>query len=550
MKSNKYILNRMFEGVVVTLLPCVTLLILGPLEIYKTNINEIDFGVGDFLLELLMATVVLCIFEALVMLIPYVSDISLVLLFAGGIGSYIQMIFLNGYLGKADGRQVIWRDNTKVVVVNGIIWCAILIISIVVAFYKRRIYRKIYVCVSAFLVAVQLFAIVSILLSTGITRLPDRMSAIDTKNINKLGDEENIIIFVLDGFSNWDFENLLQAEPQTETVFKDFVYYDNECSIYGATFPSLLHMITGTDPTFEGSCREWKENAWYSDSCEAFYKKMHDSGYTCELYTANEISILGDISNVANVMDNITETEASLDKYQLFRAMIMLSFYRGAPYWYKDVFEVYSDPFSYCVVLNETESKHQNYDFYKFFSEEGLNLVNGKTYKIIHLYGVHPPYHSNAKCEYVESTTREEVRLGLAYLLEDYFEQMKKIGIYDNSTIIVTADHGAQYILTDEFKNQPTFLLKVKNEASDTMLVNSAPISHDDIIPTVLQAAGIDYEEFGTSVLDWNEGDSRERMYIEHSEMMLYKFDGDRYEMLRSKEVYGGTYLNPPSEWR
>ena len=82
------------------------------------------------------------------------------------------------------------------------------------------------------------------------------------------------------------------------------------------------------------------------------------------------------------------------------------------------------------------------------------------------------------------------------------------------------------------------------------MRISSAPISHDDIIPTVLQAAGIGYEEYGTSVLDWHDGDSRERMYIEHSEMMLYTFDGDRYDLLKSKEENGGVYLNPPSEWR
>ena len=47
-------------------------------------------------------------------------------------------------------------------------------------------------------------------------------------------------------------------------------------------------------------------------------------------------------------------------------------------------------------------------------------------------------------------------------MLNEYFAQMKQIGAYDSSTIIVTADYGAQYILTDEFKNQPTFLFKGK----------------------------------------------------------------------------------------
>lgn len=550
MKIKNEILKKMIDGAIVALLPCVTLLILGPLEVYKTNINEIDFGAGDFIFKFIIATIGLCIFEALIMLIPYIRDVSLVVLFTGGIGSYVQILFLNGYLGKSDGRQIIWRENTRVVLINGAIWGVILIVSAFIAIYKRKKYRKIYVTISAFLIAIQLLAVVSILASTGIKHLPDKMAALDTADINKIGEDDNIVLFVLDGFSNWDFENLLKDKPETEDIFKDFVYYDNECSIYGATFPSLLHMITGTDPTFEGSCREWKENAWYSETCESFYEEMHDAGYSCELYTTNEIAILGNISNAANVMDNVTETTASLNEEQLIRSMIMMSFYRGAPYWYKDVFEVYSDPFSYCVTLSADNTKHFNSDFYNQLKEEGLSTVEGKTYKIIHLYGTHPPYRNNALCEYDDGATRENVREGLAYMLEEYFAQMKQIGVYDNSTIIVTADHGAQYILTDEFKNQPTFLYKGKGEVCTKMQINSAPISHDDIIPTVLQAAGIEHGKFGTSILEWHEDDSRERTYIEHSEMMLYSFDGDRYDLLESKEKNGGIYINPPSEWR
>ena len=91
------------------------------------------------------------------------------------------------------------------------------------------------------------------------------------------------------------------------------------------------------------------------------------------------------------------------------------------------------------------------------------------------------PYISNANNEMVEanSVSGEETSYGTMRLIEDYLERLKAIDKYDDSTVIIVADHG--FYDTDSI-----FYIKRKNEHHDAISVNSDKISHDDFQDIVL----------------------------------------------------------------
>ena len=89
--------------------------------------------------------------------------------------------------------------------------------------------------------------------------------------------------------------------------------------------------------------------------------------------------------------------------------------------------------------------------------------------------------------------------------LREYFDQLKALGLYDDATIIVSADHGYFECF------QAAFLIKTPGQSFETMQVTSAPVAQEDIMPTLLWAAGEDYSDYGTTVFDWSEGDTRVR---------------------------------------
>ena len=97
-------------------------------------------------------------------------------------------------------------------------------------------------------------------------------------------------------------------------------------------------------------------------------------------------------------------------------------------------------------------------------------------------------------------------------MLETFLNELKKAGVYDDATIIVSADHGYFECF------QTVFMIKLPGQTFDTFTSTSAPVAQEDIMPTILSILGEDYSAYGsdfndegTTVYDWNEGDYRLR---------------------------------------
>ena len=78
-----------------------------------------------------------------------------------------------------------------------------------------------------------------------------------------------------------------------------------------------------------------------------------------------------------------------------------------------------------------------------------------------------------------------------------FMNQMKELGIYDDATIIVTADHGR----FDEGVVFPTFVIK-RPGAHGAVEVCDTPASQTEVHATILQCAGLEIPEGQTSIFD------------------------------------------------
>ncbi len=123
------------------------------------------------------------------------------------------------------------------------------------------------------------------------------------------------------------------------------------------------------------------------------------------------------------------------------------------------------------------------------------------------------------------------------YITSYYLKELKRLGVYDNSTIIITADHGDWVASMDlpEMATSPILLYKPANAPAEPVKVSSAPISHSDYFGTILDALGQSYAKYGTKFSDYSDGDERERefLYITHDQsahvhsLLGYVINGD-----------------------
>ena len=158
-------------------------------------------------------------------------------------------------------------------------------------------------------------------------------------------------------------------------------------------------------------------------------------------------------------------------------------------------------------------------------------------YKLLHLMLSHNPMITTNSCEYaggVLPTVRETVIVqagcGLAEVIR-LLEQMKRLGIYDDATIILMADHGAwvppsRLRVKRNAAGQPVAsinpsivalaapLLAIKEAgASGPLRISTAPTWVPDIAPTIASLGGFTANYPGPSALDIAPDVDRERPF-------------------------------------
>ncbi len=552
--------KKLVHSLYLLLLLLVTYALLCPLEIYVGNKDELLFSISDFLPILLGIAAVGIILGTLIfsVLPEKIYKPLYVLTFAFALMSYIQNMFLNSTLMRDDGGKMEWDKLQGKMVANTIIWVVVFAIVIVLSLtILKKNYIKVYSYIALAITFLELTAIASMLLSNPWKKPEDAHFSLSGEYQYSLASGDNIVILILDRYSNGHFESLMEDHPEYLGKFKDFTYYNNMDSHYAYTFPAVQHLLTGVDKDIDvndlkkedgSSYKDWNECAWSSNKCREFYKTIHDKGYSLNFYYSVEAyAMFGDMDNLVGKVDNASCVPLHIDKGLTVRLLEKMSLYKCLPYAVKPKFEVMSTSFSGTASYEIGVSDYQNATFYRNLCDRGLTIEDKITtgtgqecnnlINIIFIEGIHEPYTLGADgSEVPESESNLEItKQGLDVIVDKYIQELKDQGRYDNTTIIITSDHGWAPEYLDP---QPVFLIKMAGETHASMITTDAPVSSDDFMPTILDIIGEDYSEYGTSIFDWHDGDKRVRTmnFLSEEGNPVYTYEGDRYDLIEQME--------------
>lgn len=549
----KKYLSKFLVSTCVLLLPVTSYVILGPLEVYFGNTKDFAISYSDFFpIFLLIAGLIIVVGAAGLALLPKTfNNIALSVILGVGVASYIQNMFMNIKLSENNGAPMDWSALGNFPIINLAVWIVILAVVIAVALYLKEENRELMLKgVSAFLSVIQLVAVISLLLTGQPNNALGRDMKMHGDKQFMLGKKENIVVFVLDTFGNTKIDNLLQEHPDALNGFEDFTYYSNADCHYYTTFPSVTHFLTGTEFDFESNSADWLENAWNTARANLFFQKLHEKEYSCNFYSDGSFEVTGSMQNLYQKFDNIQPTKTEVNTKRLLQLLGKISVYRYVPYVLKPHFEVLTHEFAGVVsYVDSVVPIFDNAEFFRQLTTQKLSIDSAmeKTFVIHHLFGIHAPYTTGSQAQFMEGATVNETVQGVLHFTKEYLNQMKALGIYDDATIIVMADHGAWW----GNDPQPVFMLKQANESHDVMPVNAAPISLDDFQATILSLIGVDKTGFGTSIFEWNEGDIRERtVYMRADDESMptvpgsnfnayhgFTYSKDKYELI--EKMYG-----------
>lgn len=554
--------NKLIKENVLTIFPPIFMIIisyvlLGPMEIYAGNKSEFAFSYTDFFFVFLALGIIISIIvPLLISIIPNSNVFKIVtaatLSFA--ISSYVQNMFLNIKLHQEDGGYLNYDSLKGFIIFDTIIWLLLFVAIISVIFFFKKYWRNIVIYSASFFSVIQIIALISLLATTKPGVGNNNFIFTGEKELG-IAKENNIIIIVLDSFGNKCLDKALIKYPDILDGMNDFTYYSNANADYQRTFPSMSHMLTGFEVQKGLSDSDYLNKAWTSNNCESFYNDVHSSGYDFRIYTGDRASYYGTGTNLLGKIDNVEISGSNINKPELFKLLLKTSAFKYMPYLCKHTFETVTWQFdkatsSSHVAETDTDVYYQKLINERLFIDD--NVQNAVTVK--HLFALHATDKVNANVERDTTASIEDCAKGVMVMVDEYLEQLKALGKYDDSTIIITADHGQGLFdydnpeyTRDNLDVQVIYFIKEAYEKHDKMQLSNAPIRHCDLMPSIIyyidknsnvngESVGFSstrYKKYGTAFFEHENNEKRTRFffYKTDSEYQLYNYIGNRDDL-------------------
>ncbi len=322
----------------------------------------------------------------------------------------------------------------------------------------------------------------------------------------KLSKNDNIVVFVLDRHDTSYADNIFENTPEYKDIFSGFTYYTDSIAQYKGTFPSVVSMLSGLSFDYQRTQKDFMESAWDEP---LLFNALHENNYKVN-GLLNSTATIYDFNEVIGKFDNIKKLDPDNRKikhFTFFGEMLKSSLHRLSPYIFKSMYSGYIEKINSCVEIsntpdyyNRTISPESDLAFYKRLTDVKLSADEEKNaFSFVHLLASHNPFNYDEKLTLKQTETSVMAQTRGSYkILEEYFDQMKQLGIYENSTIIVMADHGHW----DTLKNlkkitkvpMAALFIKESGQGSDdkSVVVDLktdivSQMSHSNFLPTIIE---------------------------------------------------------------
>lgn len=499
---------------------CYTFIFFGPLEMVAFGAGTLDYSYKDVLTPLgIFAAIILIAGTLLTALLRgKIFNYTLTVIFSLTVSGYIQGALLNGSLGTLTGESVDWAASRGVMWLDMLFWVAVLIIMLFVMYLSRKVWKSVIIAVSMLLVVMQAAPTVAIV--TGAYEQTKTEPITDYyMSIDKMFDyspDKNTFVFVLDYMDYSFIEEIAKSDADFFDGLDGFTGYTDATSTFCRTQPALSNVLTGnTDLAYNVTAEEFYKESWTADGKDIL-KDIDSKGYDIQFFSSPKF-LFSDPSHPEKYISNFQNTKASINYPTLIGKMLTLSSYRYAPIALKPFY--WADTHYYNKDIFDTSSiKRYTYGDgnYKTLFTYATTELDKNGFKFYHFNGSHPPQTLKEDGTYSDTPTDAITQTkGVFNILFGAFKRMKELGIYDNATIIITADHGDVNTLVS---NELTpikigMFYKPAGSAGAAFKWSNAQVSNANIPATIIKSTGADYSKYGKALDDIAEGENVVRKF-------------------------------------
>lgn len=502
------------------------------IEIFGANADSLIFSLSNVWWITVFFNVLLSIVCALALTALKGENFltALLIVFSLGIASYVQTFFLNSGMMPADGGYIGWTEwyFVQKMIVSGLVWVAIFLLPQFLGKKNRYSWIKGASIFAVAIVIMQSAGLVSVLTDNK-EFLGDKDRPYVTQgDLFTVNPKNNVIVFVLDTYDTAILDRALKDDPQLLDNFTDFTYFRNSSGTMIPTSYAIPYILSGAKPKPDEKIEDYLKRRYTG---KTLLSTVNDADYTIGLYTD---STMFDYTNPADAalakstLNIHPLKNLPLDIWQTFLVMNQCALYREAPWVAKPLFWYYTTEINNRMIA-DAGSSNGNDELYsiddaailKELKKNGISPTDIKSkgaFRFIHLFGPHFPFSvdENGNNVGVGNSDKERQARGSMKVVDEYLSQLKQLGLYDQATIIVTADHGEWSDREDPPKHaiSPIMLVKpslTQEESGKPYVISMAPVDHDDILSTIASALGVDPTQLGSGITVWQANDFRPR---------------------------------------
>lgn len=536
--TTKELKKRIRYAAPTTLLYVATVLLSLPGTLFLNNRSEIPVSFSSFAWALIAGSFVYFAILAagsILLLTRRQFKLFHILLFAVTFMGYLQNMFLNGHLTSMDGNMQHW-DRAKLTI-NALVWIVFILGIVLIRIRLTINVDKIYRIICTYLCLVQIVSLGILAVSTNLGKSSTQGASgewfLSTEKSLTLHPDNNVLVFILDWYDGQILEQILKQEPDFLQPLDGFTSYTNATSLYAFTEWSLPYLLTQVPWQYGMDKDEYREYAFKNSH---MLQDICESGFDAGVYT--DLKYMGE--GAADQLCNYVFCEQYCPVWDTVSQMLKCSKYQLAPFAFKNLYWYTTDEIS-ALSRNDTYTRWITYNdvpFWEDLKKNGLdidqNAGNQGSFRFYHMYGAHFPYVMSQDCTETEQTDMVSQAKGSMKIVYEYISQLKALGLYDNATIIITADHGQNYTydpmrtshLADIGLNTtsyPILLVKNAKESGEGVKRSEAPVSHTEVIATIVNAVNPQIaENYGNTLDEIDENAKRERIFTYMRKDMPY----------------------------
>lgn len=486
----KSALKELLPAYIIAFVFCFMLFVFEPMVMYSTN--QLDFWfdmalmIGPVLLGFLVFFLGLSLILTAAYLVnkifargkePTVYRIISIVVFWTFFVTYLQGNMLSGGLPALDGSIIDWdafRSNDIVTVSIGVVLIGALVF-LLIKFGAKRVLKY---------VAAASVAVFAILFVTAVYELISwnafarKDSIIATNNdFNSISTDKNFVVLLNDAVGSSEFNSVLEENPEYKKVFEDFTYYPDTLGCFPCTRDTIPVVLGGALNKNEMKFEDFSSKSLNESP---FFKELTEKGYDINLYES-ELVWYG--SKSFNINNSTDYKNYRLPFKSFFKEEVKYIKYKYLPYYLKRYSNIESMDFNGLVDKYLWDDR----TIYKTVTKNPeLDKQSDKMFSFVHTEGAHIPFSYDKDLNILpyHSGTYEQKIEAVIKMTGAYIDRLKANGAYDNTVIIVMADHGNTDLNSSDdmlVRANPMFMIKGINERHE-FTKSDKPISYLDLM--------------------------------------------------------------------